>query len=59
MWLHVYAGKSYVKVLHTLTYTGIPDKHKIVEGEHYNIATQDENKSDVIMKDEKHLNPRL
>lgn len=43
MWLHVYAGKSYVKVLHTLTYTGIPDKHKIVEGEHYNIATQDEN----------------
>ncbi|MEP2688874.1 hypothetical protein [Maribacter dokdonensis] len=42
MWLHAYAGKSYVKVLHTLTYTGIPDKHKVAEGEHYNIATQNE-----------------
>ena len=38
--LHTYAGKSYIKVLHTLTYTGIPDKHKIQEGEHANIATQ-------------------
>jgi len=38
--IHAYAGKSYIKVLHTLTYTGIPDKHKIEEGEHYNIATQ-------------------
>lgn len=40
--IHAYAGKSYIKVLHTLTYTGIPDKHKIEEGEHYNISTQNE-----------------
>ena len=40
IWLHAYAGKSYVKVLHTMTYTGIPDKHKQQEGEHANIATQ-------------------
>ena len=38
--IHAYAGKSYIKVLHTLTYTGVPDKHKIQEGEHYNITTQ-------------------
>ncbi|UII79970.1 hypothetical protein [Flagellimonas sp. CMM7] len=38
--LHAYAGKTYVKVLHTMTYTGVPDKHKIQEGEHANIATQ-------------------
>lgn len=43
MWLHAYAGKSYVKVLHTLTYTGVPDKHKVEKGEHYNIATQNKN----------------
>ncbi|RIV30438.1 hypothetical protein D2V08_15170 [Flagellimonas lutimaris] len=40
IWLHAYAGKSYLKVLHTMTYTGIPDKHKRQEGEHANIATQ-------------------
>ncbi|SFB99992.1 hypothetical protein SAMN04487891_104266 [Flagellimonas taeanensis] len=40
IWLHTYAGKSYIKVLHTMTYTGIPDKHKIQEGQHANIATQ-------------------
>lgn len=40
IWLHAYAGKSYIKVLHTMTYTGVPDKHKIQEGEHANIATQ-------------------
>jgi len=40
--IHAYAGKSYIKVLHTLTYTGIPDKHKTQVGEHYNIATQNE-----------------
>lgn len=43
IWLHAYAGKSYIKVLHTLTYTGVPDKHKVQEGEHYSIATQNEN----------------
>lgn len=41
--IHAYAGKSYIKVLHTLTYTGVPDKHKIQEGEHYNITTQNKN----------------
>ncbi len=40
IWLHAYAGKSYIKVLHTMTYTGIPDKHKPQDGEHANIATQ-------------------
>ncbi|MEB8329786.1 hypothetical protein OO009_10490 [Flavobacteriaceae bacterium KMM 6897] len=43
MYLHAYAGKSYIKVMHTLTYTGVPDKHKIQEGQHYNIATQNKN----------------
>jgi hypothetical protein len=42
MRIHAYAGKSYIKVLHTLTYTGVPDKHKIQKGEHSNIATQKE-----------------
>lgn len=41
--IHVYAGKSYVKVLHTLTYTGVPDQHVIVPGEHARIATQSKN----------------
>lgn len=39
--MHAYAGKSYVRVLHTLTYTGDPDKHKKVEGEYAAIATED------------------
>jgi hypothetical protein len=38
--IHAYAGKSYIKILHTLTYTGVPDKHKKQLGEHSNIATQ-------------------
>jgi hypothetical protein len=45
--IHAYAGKAFIKVLHTLTYTGIPDKHKIMEGEHANIATQ----NDVILSE--------
>ncbi len=36
--IHLYAGKSYIRVFHTLTYTGIPDKHAPVRGEHANIA---------------------
>lgn len=36
--IHLYAGKSYIRVFHTLTYTGIPDKHIQKEGEHANIA---------------------
>jgi len=42
MRIHAYAGKSYIKVLHTLTYTGEPDKHKKQLGQHANIATQNE-----------------
>ncbi|MEE9372471.1 MAG: hypothetical protein V3V00_05400 [Saprospiraceae bacterium] len=39
--IHVYAGKSYIKVYHTLTYTGIPDKHIETKGEHAVIALSD------------------
>src|SRR5699024_4966074 len=39
--IHAYAGKSYVKVQHTLTYTGNPDKHQKVEGEYEELATKD------------------
>ena len=46
--IHAYAGKAFIKVLHTLTYTGIPDKHEIKEGDHANIATQ----NDVILSEE-------
>lgn len=42
IWLHTYAGKSYIKVLHTLTYTGVPDKHKQEKGQHYSILTENE-----------------
>ena len=30
--IHAYAGKSYLKVFHTITYTGKPDKHKPYTG---------------------------
>ena len=40
--IHLYAGKSYIRVYHTLTYTGIPDKHKPLLGQHENIALTDE-----------------
>jgi len=43
MRVHAYAGKSYIRVLHTLTYTGEPDKHKPFKGEHALIATGSEN----------------
>jgi len=36
--IHLYAGKSYIRVFHTLTYTGVPDKHTPLVGEHANIA---------------------
>lgn len=39
MRIHAYAGRSYIRVLHTLTYTGIPDKHKRRDGIHPAIAT--------------------
>ena len=41
MRIHAYAGKSYVRVLHTFTYTGEPDKHKERAGVHPAIATMD------------------
>jgi hypothetical protein len=37
--IHAYAGKSYIKVDHTFVYTGNPDKHRKVEGQHDHIAT--------------------
>ena len=37
--VHVYAGKSYIKVLHTMTYTGIPDMHTPDKEGYGNIAT--------------------
>lgn len=40
--IHCYAGKSYIKVLHTIIYTGEPDKHPGYKGDHANIATQNE-----------------
>lgn len=39
--IHAYAGKSYLRVLHTLTYTGEPDQHTPQEGQHAAIATRD------------------
>ncbi|MDH3708964.1 MAG: hypothetical protein OER04_03690 [Cyclobacteriaceae bacterium] len=36
--IHTFAGKSFIRVLHTLTYTGVPDKHKPLEGQHSAIA---------------------
>ena len=42
-YIHAYAGKSYVKVLHTVTYTGKPDKSSPLYGrQHEDIATQTE-----------------
>lgn len=37
--IHAYAGKSYIKVFHTITYTGNPDKHKKYIGEDPLIST--------------------
>ena len=47
--VHVYAGKSYVKVLHTFVYTGVPDQHEIKKGEHARIATQSK---DILSEEE-------
>ena len=40
--IHLYAGKSYIRVFHTLTYTGIPDNHEPLVGQHANIALDDD-----------------
>ena len=37
--LHTYAGRSTIRVLHSITYTGDPDRHPPVQGEHALIAT--------------------
>jgi hypothetical protein len=47
--IHTYAGKSYVKVLHTITYTGDPDKHSKAEGQYEELATED---GEIINEDE-------
>ena len=39
--IHAYAGTSYIRVLHTLTYTGVPDRHTPQAGQHAAIATRD------------------
>ena len=41
--IHAYAGKPYLRVLHTLTYTGEPDQHPPLDGQHALIATDGEN----------------
>lgn len=38
--IHAYAGKSYLRVLHTFVYTGKPDKHAPLTGEFPHVATQ-------------------
>ena len=37
--IHVYAGKPFIKVLHTITYTGVADKHDPNKDNYGNIAT--------------------
>jgi hypothetical protein len=37
--IHAFAGKSYVRVYHTITYTGVPDKSRPLNGEHPAVAT--------------------
>lgn len=41
--IHAYAGKSYIRLLHTFVYTGVPDKHVPVEGQYGALATQNKN----------------
>src|SRR5690625_7388399 len=42
-YIHAYAGKPFVRVLHTITYTGIPDQSDPLNGyQHPEIATQTE-----------------
>ncbi|MCX6549505.1 MAG: hypothetical protein NTY02_00605 [Acidobacteria bacterium] len=38
--IHAYAGKTYIRVLHTFVYTGIADKHRPQEGDYPHVATQ-------------------
>ncbi len=42
-YIHAFAGKPYVRVLHTITYTGKPDQSEPLDGhQHRDIATQTE-----------------
>ncbi len=38
--IHVWAGKPWIKVLHTFIYTGVPDKRRAQEGQHAHVATK-------------------
>ena len=38
--IHVWAGKPWMKVLHTFVYTGVPDKRRPQEGQHAHVATR-------------------
>jgi hypothetical protein len=38
--IHAYAGRSYVRVLHTFVYTGVADQHRPQEGDYPHVATQ-------------------
>ena len=39
MRIHAYADRPYIKVLHTLIYTGVPDKHRPQAGDYPHVAT--------------------
>lgn len=53
--LHAYAGRSTIRVLHTITYTGDPDRHPPVDGQHALIATGTE---DIVDEDSLAGDPR-
>lgn len=38
--IHAYAGRPFVRVLHTFVFTGVPDKHRPVPGDYAHLATQ-------------------
>ena len=38
--IHVWAGKPWMKILHTFVYTGVPDKRRPQEGQHAHVATR-------------------
>jgi hypothetical protein len=48
MRIHAYAGRPYIRVLHTFVYTGVPDKHRPLKGDYPHLATQ---KDDLITPD--------
>ncbi|MFB6230716.1 MAG: hypothetical protein ABEL04_06115 [Salinibacter sp.] len=53
--IHAYAGKPYLRVLHTLTYTGEPDRHPPIDGQHGLIATSPHN---IVSEDSLEGDPR-